>query len=194
MESLNAILAPVASATKHLLHALNVARTDFASQASKTQRRVSGDLGSAREDLGEAVSGFASSLDDARTSIARAAEPYRVEALRAYGRGGKYLKSALDSASEKSIALADDFRREKSMTRFATNPYVLGGLAAGAGFLVLRALRKRRLAKAAGSKTKSARLASDRATTSRAGAGSQKKARAPRRRPINGNAGASTAH
>ena len=188
MESTNSVLPSLMSATKHFLHALSTARAGFAAQAGKTQRAVSGDLHSARDDLEAATAGIADSLDRTRQAIASGSEPYRAELLRAYDRSSDYIKSALESASQQSQTLANSLRKNQPRKKLPMASLVIGGLVAGAGYLAMRTLKGQRksstMKKSAGTRTgKVAKTAAARKTP-----------RAPRRKSVNGTAGSIATH
>lgn len=187
MESTNSVLPSLMSATKHFLHALNTARAGFAAQAGKTQRAVSGDLHSARDDLEAATAGIADSLDRTRHAIASGSEPYRAELLRAYDRSSDYIKSALESASQQSQTLANSLRKSQPRTKSPMTSLVIGGLVAGAGYLAVRAFRGQR-------KLSVAKKPANARAGKVAKAAARKPARAPRRKPVNGSVGSIATH
>ena len=128
MRSFYSILTPAASAARHLAQALSTARSDFATQANKTHRRMAGDLDHARDDVGEAATRLSEVLDDALAAVRETAMPYREEARRFYEqhRGKKV----------------------EDVSRSNRHSILLAGSVLGIGYVVLRVWRKRRAQRA----------------------------------------------
>jgi hypothetical protein len=124
MQSLTSILAPTASAARHLGQALATARTDFTTQANRTRRRVAGEIDHARDDVGEAATRLGEVLGDAVAAIQEASATYREDARRFYEKRG-----------------GDNSRAVAAMRR---HPYVTASIVVGLGYFVLRAWRARR--------------------------------------------------
>ena len=120
MQSLSSILAPTASAARHLAQALTTARSDFATQANKTRRHVAGDLGQARDEVGEAAAQLSEVLGDAVSAIRQVSATYLEDAHRIQ-----------DKRSERKLRSASTIRR---------HPYLATSIALGLSFFALRAL------------------------------------------------------
>lgn len=157
MQSLSSILAPAASAARHLAQAMATARADFATQANRTRRRVAGELDHARDDVGEATMRLSEVLNDTVAAIGEASAAYRDDARRIYeNRSGKH----------------------RDVSALRRHPYLIAGAAFGVGYLVLGAWRARRAKRA-----ESAPVAVERGRKTAGDAAAPKRPRPRRARP-----------